>query len=506
MVIQEMQDKHPQAPPPTLPPGPTPPSVEVSDRIVLQGVKSFPKGSAPDPSALCPSHLHEAVCCPSPDRACQVLTSLTKFVNLLATGSAPCSICPHLCGATLLASRKKNGGLRPIAVGEVLRRLVSKSLSSATRHEAFNSLAPLQQGVSVRGGCEAIIHSVSQLMSSETPEHCWTLLLDFSNAFNSINRESMFVEVRRASLLCQRGWSSVTPPNLFSTWVQTPSTAAVGCSKRTLLDPLGFSLALHPVVEHIRTEVPGLVLNAWYLDDGTLMGSPEDLAAALRIIEDEGPSVGLHLNRAKSLPFIPEESDASLSSLPSDIPTTRGGFTLLGCPIGPPSYCEEVFGGRVAKVKSSLGALGDIADSQMETSLLRSCLARPKVSFILRTCPISHIRHSAEEFDNAVHDVLETTMGGHMSDWSWLKAFLPSSLGGLNLRSASLHAPAAFLASTLQSSQIVERILGHQSGISSHTNSTLAFLAVAAAHLEWSDLDNNYQCPSPPVFYITCYR
>ena len=192
-----MQDKHPQAPPPMLPPGPTPPSVEVSDRIVLQDVKSFPKGSAPDPSALCPSHLHEAVCCPSPDRACQVLTSLTKFVNLLATGSAPCSICPHLCGATLLASRKKNGGLRPIAVGEVLRRLVSKSLSSATRHEAFNSLAPLQQGVSVRGGCEAIIHSVSQLMSSETPEHYWTLLLDFSNAFNSINRESMFVEVRR---------------------------------------------------------------------------------------------------------------------------------------------------------------------------------------------------------------------------------------------------------------------------------------------------------------------
>ena len=84
MVIQEMQDKHPQVhAPPTLPPGPTPLSVEVSDRVVLQGVKSLPKGSAPGPSGLCPSHLHEAVCCPSPDRACQVLTSLTKFVTFL---------------------------------------------------------------------------------------------------------------------------------------------------------------------------------------------------------------------------------------------------------------------------------------------------------------------------------------------------------------------------------------------------------------------------------------
>ena len=46
-VIQEMKDKHPQAPPPTLPPGPVPPSVEVSEQIVHRRVKSFLKGSAP---------------------------------------------------------------------------------------------------------------------------------------------------------------------------------------------------------------------------------------------------------------------------------------------------------------------------------------------------------------------------------------------------------------------------------------------------------------------------
>ena len=288
MVIQEMQDKHPQAhAPPTLPPGPTPPSVEVSDRVVLQGVKAFPKGSAPSPSGLRPSHLHEAVCFPSPDRVCLVLTSLMKFVNLLDTGRAPCSICPHLCGATLLASRKKNGGLGPIAVGDVLRRLVSKSLSSATRHEAFNSLAPLQQEVSVRGGCEAIIHFVSQLMSSETPEHCGTLLLNFSNAFNSINREPMFVEVRRriSSLSAWMEFCYSSLP-LLHLGLKTIHSCC-GVQQGDPLGPLGFSLALHPAIKCIRTEVPGLILKAWYLDEGTLMGSPEDLAAALCIIEDE---------------------------------------------------------------------------------------------------------------------------------------------------------------------------------------------------------------------------
>ena len=38
------------------------------------------------------------------------------------------------------------------------------------------------------------------------------------------------------------------------------------------LGPLGFSMALHPIVQRIVNEVPGLSLNAWYLDDGTLCG------------------------------------------------------------------------------------------------------------------------------------------------------------------------------------------------------------------------------------------
>lgn len=77
------------------------------------------------PSGLRPSHLRDAVACPSPNRADQLLTSLTRFVNLLAAGQTPKFIIPHLCGATLLPCRKKLEGHRPIAIGKVLCRLVS---------------------------------------------------------------------------------------------------------------------------------------------------------------------------------------------------------------------------------------------------------------------------------------------------------------------------------------------------------------------------------------------
>ena len=100
--------------------------------VVVRGVKSFPNGSAPGPSGLRPSHLREAVGCPSPDRSNRLISSLTAFINALASGQTPLPVRPYLCGATLLASPKKSGGLRPIAVGEVLRRLTSKCLAITT--------------------------------------------------------------------------------------------------------------------------------------------------------------------------------------------------------------------------------------------------------------------------------------------------------------------------------------------------------------------------------------
>lgn len=117
-------------------------------------------------------------------------------MSLLCDGRAPPEVIPHLCGASLLASKKKGGGHRPIAVGEVLRRLTSKCLSRWVKAEAVKVLTPLQVGVGVRGGCEAIVHSVAHALedSSVLPGSRWCLQLDFKNAFNSIDRGCMFRE------------------------------------------------------------------------------------------------------------------------------------------------------------------------------------------------------------------------------------------------------------------------------------------------------------------------
>ena len=462
--------------------------MKLTESVVVRGVKSFPNGSAPGPSGLRPSHLREAVGCPSPDRSNRLISSLTAFINALASGQTPLPVRPYLCGATLLASPKKSGGLRPIAVGEVLRRLTSKCLAITVRSEVYSVLTPLQLGVCVKGGCEAIIHATSHLMSSFPTDQRWTLLLDFSNTFNSVDPEAMFAEFREhiPSLSAWMESCYSCQPHLLLG--KETIRSCCGVQQGDPLGPLGFALTLHPIVERIQAEVPGLTLNAWYLDDGTLAGSPEDLAAALNIVERDGPALGLHLNRAKSSLFIPSEADADRSTLPPDITVTRRGFSLLGCPIGPPDFCEEVFQKRVTKVKENLRDLRGMADSQLETTLLRSCLALPKVAFVLRACPPSHTRNTAEEFDSTIQEALEGILGGPMSDWSWYKASLPCSRGGLGLRSAVLHAPAAFLDFSLSTKSLVGRILRQPPVISPHSSSAVAALAVAANRSDWECL------------------
>ena len=138
-----------------------------------------------------------------------------------------------------------------------------------------------------------------------------------------------------------------------------------GVQQGNPLGPLGFALALHPIIEKVIRSVPGLLINTWYLDDGTLCGSATDLCAALEIIETEGPLRGLSLNRGKSLLYAPADSSLSNNAFPPDIPVTNGGFKLLGSPVGPASHCESA----VLQSSTSVLQSTNISDFHLAFSL-----------------------------------------------------------------------------------------------------------------------------------------
>jgi len=219
-----------------------------------------------------------------------------------------------------------------------------------------------------------------------------------------------------------------------------------------------------------------------------MCGSLDDLAAALSIIESEGPPRGLFLNRSKSLIVAPPNHHVAHSAF-SNIPVCHDGFTLLGSPLGPAKYRLEAAWAKVEKVQVSLERIRDLQDSQMEAALLRSCLSLPKLAHLLRTCPPTVILGALEKFDEIMREAVADLAGCPVPNWSWLKASLPSSLGGLNIRQVVLHAPVSFIGSLHQSEYLIRDILG-QPAKTTHLPQTICALARPAARPDWTSTAN----------------
>jgi len=104
-------------------------------------------------------------------------------------GAIPPTLCPILFGANLCASRKKDGGTRPIAIGNKFSRLVSKLCNTMLIPKTTSFLLPFQYDVGVKGGAESVADSLRAFINSNSDNNFTVLKIDIKNAFNMIHRD-----------------------------------------------------------------------------------------------------------------------------------------------------------------------------------------------------------------------------------------------------------------------------------------------------------------------------
>ena len=106
-------------------------------------------------------------------------------------------------------------------------------------------------------------------------------------------------------------WRSlVLLPKSFLKFGEFVLESATGVHQGDPLAGLLFCLVLMSVVDAIEEEVPTLTLNAWYLDDGHIIGTKVELAQVVDIIVREGEPRGLTLSRAATV--LPPSSPKSV--------------------------------------------------------------------------------------------------------------------------------------------------------------------------------------------------
>ena len=127
---------------------------------------------------------------------CQAVADLSKILCVedvhpeCLTEFIACRLVPLDKGET----REGKPGVRPIGIGEVLRRLVGKLLIGILKEDITNAAGPLQTCAGVKAGIEAAIHTMRQVY--EDPNTEAVLLVDAENAFNNLNRKAALMNIK----------------------------------------------------------------------------------------------------------------------------------------------------------------------------------------------------------------------------------------------------------------------------------------------------------------------
>ena len=445
-------------------PQPFPPSdhsflaYQFEESFVLKALKGFPSGTASGPSRTFPEHFLNAAECPTPVAAERALTAVTKLVNALAAGKIAPEVAPWLCSANLYALKKAKGGVRPIAVGEVLRRLTAKCLARAANSEAQAFLCPHQLGVATKGGVEAIVHSTKLIMEKCRREGLGILMVDFENAFNSLDRTHILTAIRDRlpGLVAFSDLSYSQHSNLI--YESSIINSEHGVQQGDPLGPLLFAATLHSLVEKIAKDVPDLSLNAWYLDDGICAGKESSLLSALEIISCYGKELGLNIKLGKCELW----SQRDFPHIPAVIPRSAAdGFQLLGAPIGNSEFAITSLSKRIEKASICLEKLEELDDPQISLGIIKSCLGTPKLTYSLRTlAPRDDYNKTLSVFDEGLRDALSFIAGSPVTDNAWWQACLPIALGGLGIRRAADQHRPAYIGSVVATRHLVEQLTG----------------------------------------------
>ena len=350
-----------------------------------------------------------------------------------------------MLGANITALNKKNGGIRPIAVGETIRRIACKCAMRRVEPQLSSLLAPLQLGFGVRAGLDAAIHSTRDKLYCDAESRIF-LKLDFRNAFNTIRRDHIADCLQtHAPSLSQLFHACYSEPS-YLTFGDEIFFSDEGLQQGDPLAPAYFCVDLHDILCGLRTP-----FKTAYLDDISLLGNAESVSRDLLYFIPACENIGLALNSEKcELTFLNNSRESiTCQQIYEQLPNLKlvplREVTLLGAALGDTSLDTLL--------KEFLTSFGIVSQRLLKLSshdalfLLRTCLSMPKLLHTLRTSPSFTRIDLLKEIDSAFSQTLSSVLNTNLNPSQITQVSLPVKFGGFGIVSSVHIASSAFLSS-----------------------------------------------------------
>ncbi|CAI5974907.1 unnamed protein product [Closterium sp. NIES-64] len=293
VMVQSLREKHP-ASAGELPQWVRDFTIDTAQRptlttnIVARAIHTAARASAAGPSGWVTKHLRNTFLT---EPTC--LSHLLEVFNQWVAGQVPERARPWLAASNLVRLSKPNGDVRPVAIGEVLPRILARALCISLRPAMVSYFLPCNQlGAGTRVGAEILTHLSGPFVKS--------------------------LESARGS---RQG------------------------------DPLGpflFAFTQQQVMEPITREFKDLLFLS-YADDTYILGPAARILEAFGVLRERLEWVGLEV-QAHKCRFWEREGKGVERTLPLGMQRVDEGLTVVGVPIG-----EEVW--EVVRLRERLRQL-----------------------------------------------------------------------------------------------------------------------------------------------------
>ena len=195
--------------------------------------------------------------------------------------------------ACRLIPLNKYPGIKPIEIGEVLRRIIGKIVVWQLKENIKEAAGPLQTCAGHPAGAMAVIHAMQTIFNDDTTDDI--LLIDATNAFNCMNHS---VALRNTYVICPAIATYVSntyrhPSRRFVAGGAEIKSQGGTTQGHPLAMPW-FSLNTVPVIQSLRNQVPS-VKHVWLADDVFGGGKLRDLREWYNLIVSQGKRVVIML-------------------------------------------------------------------------------------------------------------------------------------------------------------------------------------------------------------------
>jgi len=462
VVADALQAKHPGSdadPRPALQPL-TGDALQFGHKAARKGVQSFSKGAGAGPSGLSADHLKMFA---SALMGRVVYLALATFATRVAAGKVPEAVRPYFFAAKLTALLKSDGGYRPVACGETLRRFAAKLICLVTKPAARDALLPYHQvGVGVAGGAEAAATAARLLANQWIRDACSTkaiIIVDAKNAFNEYDREESFKAVHdfipAALPFAQAAYEKASLLFFGKFTILSRRGGHQGCP----FSPPKFGCVLARAWRKVLND-PALVeivarmdLKVWFLDDGLQAADRSDLQRLFPVLEAAMREVGLQINHAKCT-IISLDAAADAAAFPTIPHKDLRDWSFLGVPCGTPEHCAAFIDAKMRLADNKTRAVAQLPCPHKAYAMLRYTASASLASYYMR----AHGPHPAfARFDDAVREAWNTAVFPLPPD-KQAQFELPIRHSGFGLPPTAPMAGVAFLAQVIASRKVFDRI------------------------------------------------